>query len=49
VLDYERYLRLLRQYHFQGTLLLHGLTPAQVPGCLAFLRAKIAASLRPTA
>ena len=49
VLDYERYLRLLRQYHFQGTLLLHGLTPAQVPGCLAFLRAKMAASLRPTA
>jgi sugar phosphate isomerase/epimerase len=49
VLDYERYLRLLRQYHFQGTLLLHGLTPAQVPGCLAFLRAKMAASLGPIA
>jgi sugar phosphate isomerase/epimerase len=46
VLDYERYLRLLRQYHFRGPLLLHGLTPAQVPGCMAFLRAKRAASLQ---
>ncbi len=49
VLDYERYLRLLRKYHFQGPLLLHGLTPTQVPGCMAFVRAKMAASLRPTA
>jgi sugar phosphate isomerase/epimerase len=49
VLDYERYLRLLRKYHFQGPLLLHGLTPGQVPGCMAFLRAKMAASLHPTA
>lgn len=47
VLDYPRYLRLLRQYQFEGPLLLHGLTAAQVPGCMAFLRAKLAASLRP--
>jgi sugar phosphate isomerase/epimerase len=43
VLDYDRYLGLLRAYHFKGPLLLHGLTREQVPGCLAFLRAKLAA------
>jgi len=43
VLDYDRYVRLLRTYHFRGPLLLHGLSPAQVPGCLAFLRGKLAA------
>ncbi|MBL0159336.1 MAG: sugar phosphate isomerase/epimerase [Bryobacterales bacterium] len=48
LLDYDRYLRLLRQYNFQGPLLLHGLTAEQVPGCLAFLRAKLA-SLQPPA
>jgi len=42
VLDYDRYVGLLRKYHFKGPLLLHGLTVAQVPGCLAFLRAKLA-------
>ena len=47
VLDYERYLRLLRKYEYQGPLLLHGLTVQQVPGCLAFVREKLAASLRP--
>jgi sugar phosphate isomerase/epimerase len=46
VLDYDRYLALLRKYHFKGPLLLHGLTVAQVPGCMAFLRAKMASSLR---
>ena len=46
VLDYDRYLALLRKYHFKGPLLLHGLTVAQVPGCMAFLRAKMATSLR---
>ncbi|MBS1858413.1 MAG: sugar phosphate isomerase/epimerase [Acidobacteria bacterium] len=49
VLDYERYLRLLRKYDFKGPLLLHGLSVAQVPGCMAFLRAKLAASLHPAA
>jgi sugar phosphate isomerase/epimerase len=42
VLDYDRYVSLLRQYKFKGPILLHGLTVEQVPGCLAFLRAKLA-------
>lgn len=46
VLDYDRYLALLRKYQFKGPLLLHGLTVAQVPGCLAFVRAKMASSAR---
>ena len=45
VLDYDRYLAWLRKIHFPGTLLLHGLTPEQVPGCMAFLRARMASSL----
>jgi len=44
VLDYDRYLALLRKVHFKGPLLFHGLSPAQVPECLAFLRAKLASS-----
>jgi len=48
VLDYDRYLALLRKYNFKGPLLLHGLSPAQVPDCLAFLRARLASSLRLT-
>ncbi len=42
VLDYDLYLRLLRANRFNGPLLLHGLTRAQAPGCVAFLRAKLA-------
>lgn len=42
LLDYELYLRLLRDYRFRGPLLLHGLSRAQVPGCVAFLRRKMA-------
>ena len=38
LLDYGRYLSLLRAYDFHGPLLLHGLSEAQVPGCVAFLR-----------
>ena len=41
-LDYDRYLSLLHAYEFRGPLLLHGLTEAQVPGCVAFLRNKLA-------
>lgn len=41
-LDYDRYVSLLHRYRFPGPLLLHGLSPAQVPGCVAFLRDKIA-------
>jgi sugar phosphate isomerase/epimerase len=44
VLDYDRYVSLLRAYRFKGPLLLHGLTREQVPGCLAFLRAKLRAA-----
>lgn len=42
LLDYPLYLRLLRDHRFTGPLLLHGLTRAQVPGCVAFLRDKLA-------
>jgi sugar phosphate isomerase/epimerase len=41
-LDYDRYLSLLHACGFQGPLLLHGLAEAQVPGCVAFLRDKLA-------
>lgn len=41
-LDYDRYVALLHKYRFPGPLLLHSLTEAQVPGCVAFLREKIA-------
>jgi sugar phosphate isomerase/epimerase len=42
VLDYGLYMRLLRANRFNGPLFLHGLTRAQVPACVAFLRAKLA-------
>ncbi len=41
-LDYSRYLSLLQKSGFKGPLLLHGLSEAQVPGCVAFLREKMA-------
>jgi sugar phosphate isomerase/epimerase len=41
-LDYDRYLSLLRACGFNGPLLLHGLSESQVPGCVAFLREKLA-------
>lgn len=41
-LDYERYVTLLHKHRFRGPLLLHGLNEAQVPGCVAFLREKMA-------
>ncbi len=42
LLDYDRYLFLLHAHGFNGPLLLHGLSEAQVPGCVAFLREKLA-------
>lgn len=42
LLDYDLYLRLLRRQGYGGPLLLHGLSRAQVPGCVAFLRGKLA-------
>jgi sugar phosphate isomerase/epimerase len=41
-LDYDRYVALLRGCGLKGPLLLHGLSEAQVPGCVAFLRGKLA-------
>lgn len=41
-LDYDYYVALLHKYRFPGPLLLHSLTEAQMPGCVAFLREKIA-------
>lgn len=41
-LDYDRYLSLLDGCGFKGPLLLHGLRESQVPGCVAFLRKKLA-------
>ncbi len=41
-LDYERYLSLLTKCGFTGPLFLHGLSEAQVPGCVAFLRETLA-------
>jgi sugar phosphate isomerase/epimerase len=41
-LDYDRYVSLLHNFGFKGPLLLHGLSEAQVPGCVAFLREKMA-------
>ena len=40
-LDYDRYLDRLRAIDFGGALILHGLTEAEAPGCVAFLRSKI--------
>lgn len=43
LLDYERYVRLLRDSGYTGALVLHGLSEAQTPGCVAFLRTQLAA------
>jgi hypothetical protein len=32
----------LQSYRFQGPLLLHGLSEAEAPGCVGFLRGNIA-------
>jgi sugar phosphate isomerase/epimerase len=47
-LDYDRYVALLHRHGFPGPLLLHGLSEAQVPGCVAFLREKIARLTSPS-
>jgi sugar phosphate isomerase/epimerase len=41
-LDYDRYVFRLHACGFKGPLLLHGLSREQVPGCVAFLRQKLA-------
>jgi sugar phosphate isomerase/epimerase len=40
-LDYDRYVGRLRGIGFAGSLILHGLSEAEAPGCVAFLRSKI--------
>jgi sugar phosphate isomerase/epimerase len=40
VLDYDHYLALLREVGYDGPLILHALTEAQVDECSAFLRGK---------
>lgn len=42
LLDYDRYLSLLRRSGFTGPLLLHGLPEQQVGDCVSFLKAKLA-------
>lgn len=41
LLDYRTYLKLLKDCNFQGPLILHGLSEAQVPESLAFLRKQL--------
>jgi sugar phosphate isomerase/epimerase len=42
-LDYDHYLALLQKVGYTGPLILHGLSEAQVPASVAFLREKLAA------
>jgi sugar phosphate isomerase/epimerase len=44
LLDYDRYISLLRRSGFSGPLLLHGLPEEQVGECVAFLKRKLAAA-----
>ena len=44
LLDYELYVRLLRDSGYTGALVLHGLSEAQTPGCVAFLQTLLDAS-----
>lgn len=48
-LDYDHYVGLLHKHRFTGPLLLHSLSEAQVPGCVAFLQAKMARLTLPPA
>ena len=45
LLDYELYVRLLHDNGYKGALVLHGLSEAQTPGCIEFLRTRLAAVL----
>ena len=42
LLDYDQYLGLLKENGYDGAVILHGLSEAQVPFCTNFLREKIA-------
>jgi sugar phosphate isomerase/epimerase len=41
LLDWDLYLRLLHASGYNGAIILHGLTEAQAPNCVAFLRTKV--------
>ncbi|MCB0085595.1 MAG: sugar phosphate isomerase/epimerase, partial [Caldilineaceae bacterium] len=41
LLDFDLYLQLLRESGYDGAIILHGLTEAQAPGCVAFLRERL--------
>ena len=41
LLDYDHYLKLLHQNGYRGAVVLHSLTPEQVPGCVRFLQEKL--------
>jgi sugar phosphate isomerase/epimerase len=41
LLDYDRYISLLREYGYEGPVILHSLSEAQVPASVAFVRGKI--------
>ncbi len=41
LLDYDYYLHLLHQSDYRGAVVLHSLTPAQVPDCVRFLQQKL--------
>lgn len=41
LLNYDLYLQLLHQSGYRGAVVLHSLTPEQVPVCVRFLRAKL--------
>lgn len=43
LLDYGLYVRLLQESGYTGALVLHGLREAQTPGCIEFLRTRLAA------
>ena len=43
LLDYDQYLGLLKESGYDGAVVLHGLSEAQVPFCTNFLQEKIAA------
>jgi sugar phosphate isomerase/epimerase len=44
LLDYDLYMRLLLAGNYKGPILLHSLTEQEVPGCVAFLKAKLASA-----
>ena len=45
-LDYDLYLRLLRESSYTGPLILHSLSEAEVDPAIAFLRAKLSTGNR---